>query len=310
MRYGKPSIAGAMAKLKAGGCDRILVAAAVSAVRGEHHRVGARRRVRGGVTRCAARARRCASSTPYHDDPGYIKALAQSVNDYWVKNGRPDKLVLSFHGVPRRSLDLGDPYHCHCQQDRAAARRRAWPRPASSTPSRSSRASAGPSGCKPYTRPTLRRAGEATGCGASTSSAPVSSATASRRWRRSASRRRQRFCGAGGEEFHCIPCLNEQPALDRRAGRPRRSRNLQGWLDAAARRRRARDDARRGRRRWAPTARRFAARQAARAVRSGSRAGDCAAIRAFSGESRLKRIETAPYPRCSQRSNDGRESRP
>jgi ferrochelatase len=52
----------------------------------------------------------------FHDDPAYIKALAQTTNDYWVKHGRPDFLVLSFHGLPRRTLDLGDPYHCHCHK--------------------------------------------------------------------------------------------------------------------------------------------------------------------------------------------------
>ena len=50
----------------------------------------------------------------YHDDAGYISALAQRVNDHWMVHGRPDKLVLSFHGVPQRSLALGDPYHCEC----------------------------------------------------------------------------------------------------------------------------------------------------------------------------------------------------
>ena len=52
----------------------------------------------------------------FHDDPGYIKALRADVNDYWMKHGRPDLLVLSFHGLPRRTLDLGDPYHCQCQK--------------------------------------------------------------------------------------------------------------------------------------------------------------------------------------------------
>ena len=51
----------------------------------------------------------------FHGDEGYIQALAQNVNDYWMKHGRPAKLVLSFHGLPRRTLDRGDPYHCFCQ---------------------------------------------------------------------------------------------------------------------------------------------------------------------------------------------------
>src|SRR5207237_9510499 len=50
----------------------------------------------------------------FHDDPGYIQALARNLQDDWVRNGRPDHLILSFHGLPRRTLKLGDPYHCHC----------------------------------------------------------------------------------------------------------------------------------------------------------------------------------------------------
>ena len=50
----------------------------------------------------------------FHADEAYVQALAQNVNDYWMKHGRPVKLVLSFHGVPRRTLDRGDPYHCYC----------------------------------------------------------------------------------------------------------------------------------------------------------------------------------------------------
>lgn len=52
----------------------------------------------------------------YHDDPGYIAALAQNIRDYWEKHGRPDRLVISFHGVPRKTLEKGDPYHCECQK--------------------------------------------------------------------------------------------------------------------------------------------------------------------------------------------------
>lgn len=52
----------------------------------------------------------------YHDDAGYIAALAQNVRDYWEKQGQPDKLVISFHGVPRENLEQGDPYFCECQK--------------------------------------------------------------------------------------------------------------------------------------------------------------------------------------------------
>ncbi|MDX1453138.1 MAG: ferrochelatase [Oleiphilaceae bacterium] len=50
----------------------------------------------------------------YHDEPAYIAALAESVRQHWEQHGRADKLVLSYHGVPRRYLDQGDPYHCQC----------------------------------------------------------------------------------------------------------------------------------------------------------------------------------------------------
>ena len=56
----------------------------------------------------------------FHDDPGYIAALRQSVLDHWKRHGRAQdrggKLVMSFHGVPKRTLRLGDPYHCECQK--------------------------------------------------------------------------------------------------------------------------------------------------------------------------------------------------
>lgn len=50
----------------------------------------------------------------YHDRPDYIEALAKSIENYWAENERGDRLLLSFHGIPRRYLESGDPYHCHC----------------------------------------------------------------------------------------------------------------------------------------------------------------------------------------------------
>ncbi|GAB5413273.1 MAG: ferrochelatase [Congregibacter sp.] len=52
----------------------------------------------------------------YHDQPGYIAAIAQSVRDHWAEHGRADKLLFSYHGEPRRYLDEGDPYHCQCHK--------------------------------------------------------------------------------------------------------------------------------------------------------------------------------------------------
>ena len=52
----------------------------------------------------------------YHDANGYISALASSVRDHWDLHGRSERLLMSFHGVPKRTLLLGDPYHCQCQK--------------------------------------------------------------------------------------------------------------------------------------------------------------------------------------------------
>jgi len=114
MRYGNPSVASAIARLKAQHCNRILVfplypqyaasssASALDAV----YEVLLKTRNMPAIR----------SIRSYHDHPAYIAALAQSVRDYWTVNGRPEKLIMSFHGVPKRTLQLGDPYHCECHK--------------------------------------------------------------------------------------------------------------------------------------------------------------------------------------------------
>ncbi len=114
MRYGSPSIAHGLDKLKASGCDRILLlpmypqyAASTTATANdaafEHLQ-----KIRNAP---AVRTIR-----HYHDDPGYIRALAANIRDFWQQNDRPDVLVMSFHGLPRFTLDKGDPYFCECQK--------------------------------------------------------------------------------------------------------------------------------------------------------------------------------------------------
>ena len=248
MRYGNPAIGGALDELRAAGCERILVlplypqyAASTTAARSTRSaRIVAAR---------APRARRCASSRASTTTPGYIQALAQNVNDYWMKHGRPEQLVLSFHGLPRRTLDRGDPYHCQCQKTARLLARELGLDAAQwslAFQSRFGRAE----WLKPYTPATLVRARARTAWRASTCSARASSPIASRRWRRSASRAAARSCKAGGKEFHAIPCLNEHPAwiaalADLALAQPA------GLARAAAGRRRPRARRCCGRRRWA-----------------------------------------------------------
>ena len=52
----------------------------------------------------------------FHDHPAYVKAIAKNVNEYWMKHGRPDRLLMSFHGLPRAVVEAGDPYQCQCRE--------------------------------------------------------------------------------------------------------------------------------------------------------------------------------------------------
>ena len=113
MRYGRPAIADRLAALKARGCDRILLAplypqycAATTATAND----AAFAALAGMRWQPALR-----TLPPYYDDPAYIAALAESVRaGVAALDFAPDAIVVSFHGMPRRTLELGDPYHCHC----------------------------------------------------------------------------------------------------------------------------------------------------------------------------------------------------
>ena len=112
MRYGNPSIASVLDQLKADNATRILVlplypqyAAATTASVSDAVMAWMRRQRRQPELRFV---------NHYHDDAGYLDALVQRVRSHWMTHGRGERLVLSFHGVPERSLHLGDPYHCEC----------------------------------------------------------------------------------------------------------------------------------------------------------------------------------------------------
>ena len=234
MRYGNPGIADGMSRLKAAGCDRILVVplfpqysgsatgAALDAVYAHAQRL---RRVP------ALRTIDC-----FHDDPGYIKALARSINDYWMRHGRPDRLVMSFHGLPRRSLDLGDPYHCQCHKTARLLGTELGLEPkqyALTFQSRFGRAE----WLKPYTQDSVVRLAKE-GVGRVDVACPGFVSDCLETLEEIGIEVKQAFLGAGGREFHAIPCLNEHPSwiaalVDLVVA------NLQGWLapppDAAAR---------------------------------------------------------------------------
>jgi protoporphyrin/coproporphyrin ferrochelatase len=115
MSYGNPSMQSAIDKLKAQHCDRILVfplypqyaASSTASAMDAVFRVLLKTRNQPAVR----------SIRSYHDHPAYISALAQSVLKHWeINGGKPTKLVMSFHGVPKVHLTSGDPYHCTCHK--------------------------------------------------------------------------------------------------------------------------------------------------------------------------------------------------
>lgn len=114
MRYGAPSIESAIVKLKAAGCDRMLIvplypqyaASTTASVIDELGRVMSSIRNQPAMRTVKS----------FHDNPGYIGALAASVREHWRINGRGSHLLMSFHGAPRYTLERGDPYFCHCQK--------------------------------------------------------------------------------------------------------------------------------------------------------------------------------------------------
>jgi ferrochelatase len=226
-RYGNPSIAAGLAELRGKGCDRILVLPlypqyaasttgsavdALGAVLARLRNVPAIRTVRG-----------------FHDHPAYVKAVARAVNAYWEKHGRPDRLVMSFHGLPRFSLDRGDPYHCECQKSaRLIATELGWndERTRTTFQSRFGRAE----WLQPYTAEVLADLGRK-GTGRVDVICPGFAADCLETLEEIAMEGRDTFLQAGGKEFHYIPTTNDSPAF-MAALTQVALENLRGWASA------------------------------------------------------------------------------
>ncbi|HUG26486.1 ferrochelatase [Piscinibacter sp.] len=227
MRYGSPSIASVLDELKAAGVERILVlplypqycAATTASVVDAVTDWSRRRRVLPELR----------FVNHYHDDRGYVEALAKRLDDHWMAHGRPDKLVLSFHGVPRRTLALGDPYHCECQKTaRLLAERLSLGADQLLVTFQSRFGKA--EWLKPYTEPTLIALARS-GVKRVDVMCPGFSADCLETLEEINVEARTAFLMAGGGEFHYVPCLNDQhewiAALTALA-----LHHLQGWSDA------------------------------------------------------------------------------
>ena len=226
MRYGRPAIGECIAALKAAGCERILIAplypqycAATTAT--VIDAVGAT--LAGMRWQPAIR-----TLPPYHDDPDYIAALAASVSEGLAElDYAPDAIVATFHGMPARTLGLGDPYHCHCQKT-ARLLSEALGRPVRiSFQSRFGRAK----WLEPYTETVLSEL-PAAGVKRIAVIAPGFAADCLETLEEIAIRGRETFLAAGGERFTYLSCLNDSPTgiamLQKLV-----QRELAGWIDAA-----------------------------------------------------------------------------
>jgi ferrochelatase len=167
---------------------------------------------------------------PYYDNPMYIEALAQSVEKAYAEaDKKPEVLVVSYHGVPKRYLMQGDPYHCHCQKNtRLLKERLGWDDTQIVTTFQSR---FGPEEwLQPYTVKEVARLAKEDGKKRIAVIAPAFSADCIETLEEINEEIRESFEHAGGEDFTYIPCLNDSDAHIEALSKIIET-NLQGWLD-------------------------------------------------------------------------------
>ncbi|HYP68055.1 MAG TPA: ferrochelatase [Thiobacillaceae bacterium] len=225
MRYGEPSIADGLDRLKSTGCDRILILPLYP-----QYAASSTGTAIDAVAQHLARVRNqpaLRTVKHFHDYPAYINALAANIRDYWQREGRPDVLVMSFHGLPRYTLDKGDPYHCECQKTGRLLVERLGLDKAQYRLTFQSRFGKA-EWLQPYTDKTLAELGKA-GIQRVDVVCPGFVADCLETLEEIAMEGRDSFLNAGGKSFHYIPALNESPAWIDALGKIALE-NLTGWV--------------------------------------------------------------------------------
>ena len=223
MRYGRPAISERLDALKAAGCERILIAplypqycAATTATALDE----AFRHLRHMRWLPAVR-----TLPPYHDDPAYIAALKESAEaGLAALDFAPDAIVASFHGMPQRTLALGDPYHCHCQKTARLLAEALGRELVVAFQSRFGRAK----WLEPATDRVLTEL-PAKGARKVALIAPGFAADCLETLEELAIRGRETFLGAGGSHFAYLPCLNDS-APGMAMLKTILGRELEGWV--------------------------------------------------------------------------------
>lgn len=205
MRYGQPSVASRLDALAAAGATRILVLPAYPQYSGT-----TTASVIDAVNAWSGRQRNIPELrfvNRYHDDRGYLQALARRVERSWQEHGRPGHLVMSFHGTPERTLHLGDPYFCECQKTGRLLAEWLGLEQAQYTVTFQSRFGKA-KWLQPYTEPTLvalaRRGTKRVDV-----VCPGFTSDCLETLEEIAQEGRDAFLAAGGKEFRYIPCLND-----------------------------------------------------------------------------------------------------
>ncbi|WP_121116317.1 ferrochelatase [Croceibacterium ferulae] len=226
MRYGRPEIGLELQRLKDAGCERILLAplypqycAATTAT---------------VVDKAADKLRTMRwqptlrTLPPYHDDPLYIDALTDDLGrQIDALDFVPEVLLLSFHGMPKRTLELGDPYHCHCRKT-ARLLESALARPGLRCVTAFQSRFGPAKWLGPATDEVLVAEAQA-GTRRLAIAAPGFAADCLETLEELAIRGREQFIGAGGEMFHTLDCLNASAVgMDMLAALMRRE--LAGWI--------------------------------------------------------------------------------
>jgi ferrochelatase len=165
----------------------------------------------------------------YHDDPAYIRALAASIRELWEREGPPEKLLFSFHGIPKRYFLAGDPYFCECHKlARLAAKEMQLP-PEQWTVSFQSLFGK-EEWLRPYTNQTITALAKS-GLRKLDVVCPGFSADCLETIEEIDQENREVFLHAGGERYRYIPALNDRPDHIRVIA-DLVHRNLQGWVQA------------------------------------------------------------------------------
>ena len=207
MRYGKPSIAEGLAELKQDDCGRILVFPLYPQYSAT---------TTGSVFDAVSKELQQWRWIPelriinqYYDNPGYIGALADSVRTFQAANGTADKLLMSFHGLPRSYTEAGDPYASQCEQTASLLAAALDLEPSGWMMSYQSRV--GPKEwLQPYTdKPLKQLAGQ--GVKKIQLICPGFAADCLETLEEIAMENRDVFLSEGGEEYQYIPCLNDSP---------------------------------------------------------------------------------------------------